>query len=174
VALDLPEGPRAELAAWAGAQLATDERLRLVPEASLHVTLVFLGSVDAAQVGAVGEAVRAGARGHRTAQLEPGVVAALPRRRPRVLALDLADQEGMAAGLQQDVAGALAGAGLVEPERRRWRPHVTLARVRRGVEGGVSVPDPPGLAPFTASAVTLYRSRPGSDYEPLERVSLSG
>jgi RNA 2',3'-cyclic 3'-phosphodiesterase len=174
VALDLPDGPRAELAAWAGARLASGERLRLVPEESLHVTLVFLGSVDAERLGAVGEAVRAGARGHAAALLEPGAVAALPRRRPRVLALDLADPSGAATGLQEDVAGALAAAGLVEPERRRWRAHVTLARVPRGAPGGVSVPDPPGLGPFTASVVTLYRSRPRSEYEALERVSLSG
>jgi 2'-5' RNA ligase len=172
VALDLPAGTRGGLAAWAGARLGTDERLRLVPEESLHVTLVFLGSVDARRVGELWEAVAGASEGHPAARLEPRVVAALPRRRPRVLALDLGDDAGAVASLQEDVADALVTAGLAEPERRRWRPHVTVARVRRGGEGGVTVPDPPSLAPFTASGVTLYRSRPGSDYEALERLAL--
>jgi RNA 2',3'-cyclic 3'-phosphodiesterase len=173
VALDLPPGPRAELAAWAGARLGSEPGLRLVPEESLHVTLVFLGSVDARRVGEVWEAVARAAEAHAPARLEPRAVAALPQRRPRVLALDMGDEGRAAAGLQEDVAGALVTAGLSEPERRPWRPHVTLARVRRGAEGGVSVPDPPALGPFTASQVTLYRSRPGSDYEALEALELA-
>lgn len=172
MALDLPPAPRASLAAWASARLGADERLRPVPEASLHVTLVFLGSVEAAQRGEVWEAVAGAASGHGAARLAPRGVAALPRRRPRVLALDLGDEGGHAAALQSDVAGALAEAGLAEPERRRWRPHVTLARARKGASGRVEPPDGPELAPFTAREVTLYRSRPGSDYEALERLEL--
>jgi 2'-5' RNA ligase len=174
VALDLPPLPRAALALWASSQLGSDDRLRLVPEASLHVTLVFLGSVPAGRVEAVWEAMQTVSRGHAAALLEAGAVAALPRRRPRVLALDLADSRGAAVDLQEAVAGALVTAGLAEPERRRWRPHVTLARVRKGAQGVIAGRDGPSLEAFTASTVTLYRSRPGSDYEALERIELDG
>jgi 2'-5' RNA ligase len=138
------------------------------------VTLVFLGSVDTHRVGEVWEAVESAARGHRAARLEPGPVAALPHRRPRVLALDLVDAGGAAEAVQARVAGALEAAGLAEAEGRRWRPHVTLARVRRGAQGPIGGREGPSMSPFSASGVTLYRSRPGSDYEALERVELDG
>ena len=56
----------------------------------------------------------------------------MPPRRPRLFALDLADEGGRAAALQAAVAGALERAGVYEPERRPFWPHVTLARVKRG------------------------------------------
>jgi 2'-5' RNA ligase len=54
---------------------------------------------------------------------------------------------------------------------------VTLARVRKGARvGAIEVPDPPADA-WTATAVTLYRSRlsrEGARYECVHRVALRG
>ncbi len=76
--------------------------------------------------------------------------------------------------MQAAVADALAGAGLYEPEKRPFWPHVTLARVRRGERvRRVAAGDPP--APFRADRVVLYRStlRPdGAVYEPQRGFTL--
>jgi 2'-5' RNA ligase len=107
----------------------------------------------------------------------------VPPRRPRLFALDLDDARGRAAAVQAAVSLALSDGGFHEPERRPFWPHVTFARVARGTGGtgsGARLPVPavelaPPPEPFSASAVTLYRSHlspRGSSYEPLARVRL--
>jgi 2'-5' RNA ligase len=66
-------------------------------------------------------------------------------------------------------------AGL-EPERRPFQPHLTLARARPR-EGAAlpDLPDPPELPSWRAEEVVLYSSRlgrGGSVYEPLRRIRL--
>jgi 2'-5' RNA ligase len=181
VALDLPEPAREALAAW-GREVAAadgDERpLRLLPVEALHVTLCFLGWRDegqAAEIGALAlDALPAGAP---APDLAFGEAAWLPPRRPRVLAVDLVDVDGTLGDLQARVAGALHQGAAYEPEKRPFRPHVTVARVPRGARAGR--PDGP-VAPeplrFAGAALTLYRSRlsrSGAEYEPLARADLS-
>jgi 2'-5' RNA ligase len=70
----------------------------------------------------------------------------------------------------------LEGAGVYTPEKRRFRPHVTVARLRPRV-------DPPRSAAlaveplqFVGEAVTLYVSRlhpSGARYEALARAAFS-
>jgi 2'-5' RNA ligase len=182
VALDLPEPVRAALAAWGAAIAANvhDEgALRLLPPESLHATLCFLGWRDEGHVEAIAAlALGAVQEGAPAPRLALGAPAWLPRRRPRVLAVDLADSGEALADLQARVSDALeAGAGL-EPEKRPFRSHVTVARVPRGTR--VSARDElaaPAPLQFAGAAVTLYRSRlsrAGARYEPLARVELAG
>ena len=182
VALELPEQVRAALAAW-GAGVAADvhgERaLRVLPPESLHVTLCFLGWRDEGHVEAIA-AVALGAvpAGAPAPPLALGAPAWLPRRRPRVLAVDLADDGGALAGLQARVSDALESDAGFEPEKRPFRPHVTVARVPRGAR--VNASDElaaPAPLQFAGAAVTLYRSRlsrAGAQYEPLARAELAG
>ena len=173
VALDLPAAAREALVEWrARALLHAD--LRLVPPEALHVTLVFLGYLDEAEIPRIAELMRPPAIEapllHAT-----GVKPVPPRGPARLFALDLADEGGRCGALQAAVSDALAGAGLLEPEKRPFWPHVTLARVRKGARvRGVEVPDPPA-EPWHGEAVTLYRSRlsrAGAQYEALERYPL--
>jgi 2'-5' RNA ligase len=68
------------------------------------------------------------------------------------------------------VSADLTAAGLYAPERRPFRPHVTLARLRAGAGAPRAVaPSPPPVA-FAGTAVTLYRSDlspAGATYVPL-------
>jgi 2'-5' RNA ligase len=61
-----------------------------------------------------------------------------------------------------------------QPETRPFRPHVTVARVRRGARVRVrEVPAPPQLR-FHATGLVLYRSqlgRGGARYEAIVRVA---
>ena len=150
--------------------------LRLPPPESLHVTLVFLGHLPEEDVRRVQRCL--GAASGRPPRLEPLGVKPLPPRRPRLFALDLADEEGRAGELQGRLAAALAAEGLYEPERRPFWPHVTLARVKRG-ETAAPVPasaPPPPQEPLVADQVVLYRSHlspRGARYEALARVELA-
>ncbi len=155
---------RAELAVWTATAIAGRAGLRAVPEASLHVTLVFLGPTAPSHVSRIWSAVPADPVAPVLAGRE---LVALPRRRPSVFALALEDRDGHAAELQRVIARAL-GRG----ERRPWLAHVTLARVRKGHRASNLETEAPALAPFAVPAISLLRSHPGSRYEVVERRGL--
>jgi RNA 2',3'-cyclic 3'-phosphodiesterase len=172
VAADLPAPARSALAAFRDA--ADPAVWRPVPDEALHVTLAFLGHLpgDAAETAAevLDRAVEAAPRLAITGAL------LLPPRRARVLCAALADPDGELAALQARVSDGLVQAGLYTPEKRPFRAHATVARLRSGARPPRALAD--GLAPqpleFHVEAVTLYRShlgRGGARYEPLHRVA---
>lgn len=174
VALDLSDGARSALAAWRDRAVAGRDDLRTVAAGALHVTLCFLGWTPERQVDAIAESVAAACGGRAAATLGPRRVVAVPERRPRLFALDLADDEGRAADVQRRVSEALAAARVYEPEARPFWPHVTLARVKRGARAA-PLHAPPPADPLPADEVTLYRStlRPqGARYDPLVSIRL--
>jgi RNA 2',3'-cyclic 3'-phosphodiesterase len=175
VALELPGRVREQLASWRSAAVGDRDDLRLVAPASLHVTLAFLGSRGVSELDAITAAVAGATVGMPAARLRVAGVKAVPPRRPRLFAIDLVDPDGEAAALQAAVSGALAALGVYKPERRPFWPHVTFARVRRGVKRVEPIELPPPSLEFKADRVTLYRSHlspRGARYEPLERVAL--
>jgi len=172
-ALELPAAVRAQLVAFGHAAAERDPALRAVGDDALHVTLAFLGHRDVADLGPAGEAVRGVQRA--AVPLALGHPLWLAPRRPHVLTVALDDLDGTLAVLRAEVVERLAAALEWEAESRPFRPHVTVARVRRGVRVRRELPDAPTAA-FAGEAVTLFRSHLGrgpARYEALERVSLS-
>jgi 2'-5' RNA ligase len=176
VALELPEPVRDALVSWRAAVLDGAPALRPVGRDSLHVTMCFLGWRWDHEVADIGSAVT----GVASSDLEAARLSVtqgiwLPPRRPRVLAVELADADGILGRVQGELSRALAAGGWYEPESRPFLAHVTVARVGRGarVRRG-ELPPAPALE-FEGSTVTLYRSRlarGGAQYEPLLRVEL--
>ena len=171
VAADLPDGVREQLYVWTRSHLTRTPQLR--PVGNLHVTLCFLGWREEAEIEALARMTATCVRA--AAELSLGGLAWLPPGRPRVVAVDLVDGRGQLGALQRTVSHELeAGAGY-EPERRPFRPHVTVARVRSGARLPPRTrPRPPPLpsARFRAGALTLHRSRRGAGYEAVARVQL--
>ena len=168
VALDLPDTARAALGRFRDA--AADPAVwRPLDEAQLHVTLAFLGYRDEADVERVTGVLRELTPWHPAAlRFHGGLL--LPPRRARVLTVALADPDGAVAALQADVSDGLAAAGLYEPEKRPFRAHVTVARLRPGARPPRRLEVEPERLSFAAGPVTLYRSRlqrGGAVYEPL-------
>ena len=175
LALDLPEEGRAALASWRDELVAGRDDLRPVRPEALHVTLVFLGWQDESAAGRIAEAAFGALPDGPAPRLAAGGVRPLPPRDPRLFALDLDDEDGRAERLQAGASAALEAEGWYRPEKRPFWPHVTLARVKRGVRRAPPLPEEPGPPgePFEAAVVTLYRStlRPqGSIYEVLART----
>jgi 2'-5' RNA ligase len=167
VAADLPAEVRCALSAM-------EVPGRRVPVESLHVTLCFLGEVGESSTGAV-RAVVGGVRAPGPVAVAVGDAIWLPPRRPRVCAIGLADGDGTLGALQASLAHELSAGGWYEPEHRRFRAHVTVARL--GHEGPRHPPAVavPALEPFTLPSVTLYRSllgAGGARYEPLASLAL--
>jgi RNA 2',3'-cyclic 3'-phosphodiesterase len=173
VALQLPEPVRETLMRWRDATLERGGTVRPVALEALHVTLCFLGWRREDEVETIAAACSV-AGSEPAPALSLGAPVWLPRRRPRVLAVELGDTGARLARVQATLSNALSAGGWYEPENRPYLAHVTVARVKAGGAAKQELPAPPRLD-FHASHVVLYRSRlarTGARYEPLSTVEL--
>jgi RNA 2',3'-cyclic 3'-phosphodiesterase len=172
VALELP--PPALDALTRFRDTAADPEIwRPVPTQSLHLTLAFLGRRPATDVPTI-EGVLHAAAGPAPRLAFTGALL-LPPRRPRVLCASLADLDGTLADLQSRVSDGLAAAGVYTPEKRPYRAHATVARLRPRARAPRSVDTAPEPLEFAGEALTLFESRlhpHGARYEPLVRLNL--
>ena len=175
VALDLPGELRGHLLGWGARALTDIPGVRLQRPEAMHVTLSFLGGQPAGEVEAIADAMRRAVGARPQLTLMPGAPIWLPRRRPRVAAVELIDDTAELAALQASLATALEHGGWYEPEHRRFLAHVTVARIgRNGLRQPRELPAPPAV-PVIAPSVSLYRSHTGASgarYEPLATVRL--
>jgi 2'-5' RNA ligase len=189
VALELPAEVRGPLRGWAREALADAVASpagdsagegrrprrppRVVAADSLHLTLCFLGSRPPDELPGLSEAVAAAASG-ALGELALGAPLWLPPRRPKALAVEVHDTDGSLEELQRAVSDELARVSSWQPERRRFRAHVTVARLRGG-ERAQPLPPTPRLS-FRPEALVLYRSQlhpDGARYEPLAEHALA-
>lgn len=99
---------------------------RWVSEQNLHITIRFIGEVDARTADNVHEALSAIAFTPFAVKLQN--IVTFGERKPRLLYVGVAANEALQA-LYVRVNAALARLGLPVPEERRYVPHVTLARL---------------------------------------------
>ncbi|HEY1450283.1 MAG TPA: RNA 2',3'-cyclic phosphodiesterase [Solirubrobacteraceae bacterium] len=204
-AIDPPRVVNEQLASWARevagairaqagpAGAGEDFKVRLLAPETMHVTLCFLGSRPPAEMQTLAAALEAldGSVG----ELSLGAPLWLPPRAPRTLALEIGDADGSLADVQARLSDAFAQAVDWQPERRRFKAHLTVARLgrgkpsrrargrrpgrqRRGADEGAS--GPPLLPPtpqlsFRPTSLVLYRSwldSQGARYEPVATRAL--
>jgi 2'-5' RNA ligase len=187
IAVDPPAPVQARLAAWARRAIMPDESadrqrgpadgIRKVDAAALHITLCFLGDQPLDAVEEIGDVMRESVRGLAAAGMPVGPLGIgapvwLPARRPRALALEVHDESGGLVALYEDLRRGLGAAIGWVPERRRLRPHITVARLRAWAPPpACREPSPPLV--FDPEWVTLYRSRlesGGAVYRALART----
>ena len=168
-ALEAPEAWRDE-AVRAQQRLAEQcaADLRFVARELLHVTVRFLGEVPPEQAATLVDAIEAQPPFEVDLALAPAGTFGQASR-TSVVWLGVTIGERGTATLLETVDGAIRAAGLT-PSEQPWRPHLTLARVRRQVEpprrraiaGAVrELPTPPPQLTL-ARGVSLYRSDLGN------------
>ena len=114
---------------------AAPAEVKWVDVENLHLTLKFLGEVSAREIGRVCEAVERGAAAVEPFEFELRGAGAFPNPgRPRTLWLGAGKGEQEMVALHDHVEAALATLGF-RKEHRRFRPHLTIGRVRRGGPG---------------------------------------
>lgn len=131
-AVELPEEIRAAVAAHA-ARLRRefpDARASWPRPEGLHITLKFIGEVEAARVESISRAAGAAVEGFKPFRLsieESGTFP--PRGAARVLWLGVRDESGQLSQLQRRLESACEAAGFPR-EPRAFKPHLTVARLR--------------------------------------------
>lgn len=174
--LSLPVEIQLALESWSSDLLRDRDRVRIIPAGDLHVTAVFIGERAAAEVSSIESMAARIASQARPPRLTADTVDAIPRRRPRVLALGLRDEGGHAAALHSELTAALAQIGLEVAEGRPYWPHVTVARLRDERPLSPAPEKLPRLEPFEPPALSLYRSElgpQGSRYTQLASARFS-
>lgn len=170
IALPLPEDIRHDLA-------ALQTRLpagRPVAQENLHLTLAFLGDQPQDTAEDIHEALDTLSAPAPQITLQGAEI--FGGRHGQAVALG-ADCGAPLYELHDRVRGRLRSVG-VQPERRRFRPHVTLARLSGHANAAPSLQTlvPAQIGPFTCPAFALFAStlhRDGAIHEELARYPLA-
>jgi 2'-5' RNA ligase len=145
------------------------------PAAKMHVTLRFMGHLPIDAVAPLGQAVAALVAGKKAPVTGNFHVDAFPSvEDARIVVALLEDPRGDLAKLAGRV-DKLATKHAGPAEERAFRPHVTLARLKRPYDARKWVRhDLAGADPCRVAGMTLYRSElgpNGSTYVPLARLT---
>jgi 2'-5' RNA ligase len=98
----------------------------------IHLTLKFLGDVQADRLAAIAETLQTACASYLPFSLSIDGMGVFPNpRRPRVVWIGVDEPTGTLNRLQRDVDRAIAPLGFPS-ERRPFSPHLTLGRVKRG------------------------------------------
>src|SRR5439155_27039855 len=169
-ALRFPDKSVEELSRWQAEAFGEAGGVRVLGREQLHVTLAFLGSRPAGELGAIATELRAAALA-----AEPATLTVKGYRETRSVGMLVLDDEGgRAASLAVDLHERLERLGVYERERREWLPHLTVIRFR---ERPRLKPPVPELGTVVTSEAAVYMSvlRPsGAQYEVLQSVALEG
>ena len=181
IALNLPIDTVRKLAELQGdlRQKAADAGLKVgwVKPPNIHPTLKFLGNITEESAWAIRDLLPRRLSAHAPLTLDVSGLGAFPSQsKPRVLWVGLhPEPEGALSSLAADVDSWMAELGF-DPEKRPFKPHITLGRVKQGAAEFLTEMDPPDLGTCTAQEVVLYKSvlqRTGAEYTPLVRVQLT-
>ena len=182
LALDLDEVILDGLQAVAVEMDDPEAKVRWVGRENLHVTLHFLGDVSDAMVCDVCRIAAEAAARTRAFEFEVRGAACVPPRGPlRMIWANVADPAGELATLQGLLATELSGCGL-RVENRRYKPHVTLARINHARDPNILRKAGERLRDKHfgfqhADEIVAYSSRltpDGPVYAPLARAALAG
>ena len=136
IAIELPEKVKSAISELQQELKKCKADIRWVKPDSIHLTLKFIGDTDEKILDRIVEATKAACGGYGRFNLETRGVGVFPdMRAPRVLWLGISDSDSLT-GLQKSIEDGLVKLGF-SPEKRRFRPHLTLGRFKSssGKEG---------------------------------------
>ncbi len=168
VAIPVDEATRRELEALAGRARRQGDGLRWTRPESWHITLAFLGQTAAERLAGLTERLRA-VQG-TAFRVEFGAPEILAQAGALVMSVRPSAE---LTALQHAVSAATEECGF-KPEKRPYRPHLTLARPRRGERIRLRLNET-AIHGFTAREFVLFESfleAGGARYEGRARFTL--
>ena len=179
LAIELPSEIKAELASLQKELRQAQAEVSWTKPENLHLTLKFLGEVDAERVGQIEQACIEVARGGKPLSFAARETGFFPNaRRPRVVWAGLQGDLDELQALQTGLETQLATLGFAR-EMKPFNPHLTVGRVKttKNVQQLVARTEAyqlPALS-FTVSELVLMQSQlhpAGSIYTPLSHARL--
>ena len=134
VAIELPDDVRVALARIQDSlrDAPGGRAARWLATSSIHLTVKYLGEVSASSVSPIYDAVRSECEGRRPFEIRLAGLGCFPNvRRPRIVWVGVHEPSGQLSELQRDIESRLAQLGY-PAEARRFSPHLTIGRGRRG------------------------------------------
>jgi len=138
-------------------------KIRWVRPESIHLTLKFLGNIEATETENVGRAVCEAAGTVPPMSLQAKGIGVFPGiRRPRVVWVGITGQLETLGRLQKKLDENLAGIGFPK-EKRPFKGHLTLGRIQKKIDPKAFIEALHRLGnfeteTFTADRVVLYKS----------------
>ena len=144
---------------------------------NIHLTLKFFGNVDVDRVGVISAAIDRAVKNFAPFEISVGKTGTF---RTQVLWIGVKDPSGKLAALQKQIENECAAEGF-EKEDRAYRPHLTIARIRRP-DGAKRLADAHLQMPFEPvtidiKEVVVFRSElspKGSKYTAISNHGLHG
>jgi 2'-5' RNA ligase len=184
IAIELPDEVKAGLRdIQSRLKLGSKAPVKWVDPDGVHLTLKFLGGVDAAKIAPISAAMKEAARGVSPFSLKVEGLGAFPNlRRVQVIWVGVSGEVERLADLQQRLENNMAELGFA-PEKRHFTPHLTMARVRdqaslaerEGLGQLIAGPGFEASYSFPVAEVSLMRSqltREGALYSRLSAAAL--
>jgi 2'-5' RNA ligase len=147
---------------------------------NIHLTLKFFGNVEVDRIQKIAGAAERAVKQFSKFQISVGETGAFPRAsRPQVLWIGVSDPSGQLTALQEKFENECAAEGFPN-EDRAYRPHLTIARLRRP-EGARQLAEAHLKIRFepvevAVTEIVVFRSElspKGSKYTPISRHQLN-
>lgn len=180
IAIDLPESVRSSLGEAQEVLKLKSFRVKWVRPPSIHLTLKFLGNIDAADVDKIAGAMALATKDWHAVSLAAKGIGVFPDiRRPRVIWVGLSGQLEMLQDLQRSLDNHLAELGFFK-ENRGFKAHLTLGRVKgkinsESLKAAMSELEGFKSKPFDVKQIILFKSelrQTGAVYTQVREVSL--
>lgn len=184
VAVELPDEVKTGLdQLQAQLKSGSQTSVKWVDPYSIHLTLKFLGNVAVDRIDPVTAAMEEATQGVSPLHLEVKDLGVFPNlRQVQVVWVGVSGEVDKLARLQQRIESNLAGLGFA-PERRRFTPHLTLARLRdraspderEGLGKLIASTKFEAAYSFPVDAISLMRSqltREGAIYSKIGSIKL--
>ena len=134
IAIGLPRELKADIGKISSALSNQVPGVRWVPAENLHLTLKFLGDIEEAVIPDIQAILNQITPRHLPIICKFGGLGVFPNfQRPRIIWLGVTEGSDQIEGLADDLSRELSGLGF-KPEKRGFTPHLTLGRVKKGVQ----------------------------------------
>ena len=182
IAIEIPDGIKTAMADVQRELRKTGADVGWTRPEGVHITLKFLGPVEAVLMTKLAAVAEAAVKGEAPLAIEVKGTGVFPNARaPKVVWLGLGGDIGALAELARKIDAACEGIGF-EPEGRPFKPHLTIGRVKssKGVKAlmdALKSFENVELGGFKADLVSLMKSElkpSGAVYTQLHEIRFRG
>ena len=130
ICIEIPQSIKARIVKLQDALRQTEAQISWTKPSNIHLTVKFLGGVEASRIERISKALERAANGVSPFQVEIGGAGCFPSARsPRVLWVGVSNVPEQLRRLYANIEDELAREGFPR-ENRKFSPHLTIGRIR--------------------------------------------